>query len=204
MHSNDTISSMANWMLEKFRKYWSNVNSIMGVATLLDPKYKTPLLEYYFEKIFGVNVAEFEVEKIVQLCRDLVSEYKEKANSSMNYSQSSCTTSPSSVLVILGDQGEFEAYLSRKKQKNLQVKYELVRYLELELLPSTLKFDILNWWKINGLQFPILKDIARDIFAIPVFTVASESTFNTGGRLVTGHRNRLIPSTIEASTCSQN
>ncbi|KAL4290572.1 hypothetical protein GQ457_14G016350 [Hibiscus cannabinus] len=86
----------------------------------------------------------------------------------------------------------------------LQVKSELDRYLELELVPSTPNFDILNWWKINGPQFPILKDIARDVFAIPVSIVASESTFSTGGRLVSAQRNRLLPSMVEALTCSQN
>ncbi|KAK8579303.1 hypothetical protein V6N12_069630 [Hibiscus sabdariffa] len=48
-----------------------------GVATLLDPRYKTLLLEYYFEDTYGV-AAESEVEKIVQLCRNLVKEYQEK------------------------------------------------------------------------------------------------------------------------------
>ncbi|KAL4346399.1 hypothetical protein GQ457_17G014320 [Hibiscus cannabinus] len=175
----------------------------MGVATVLDPRYKTPLLEYYFEKIFAVD-ADFEVERIVQLCRDLVSEYEEKKMSLTTNAQSSSSTSLSSVPIDLGDQCEFQAYLSRKKQKKLQVKSELDHYLELELVPSTPNFDILNWWKINGPQFPILKDIARDVFAIPVSTVALESTFSTGGRLVSAQHNRLLLSMVEALTCSQN
>ena len=36
-------------------------------------------------------------------------------------------------------------------------------------------FDILGWWKNNGLKYPTLQMIARDILVIPVTTVASES-----------------------------
>ncbi|KAJ4722279.1 Peroxidase [Melia azedarach] len=46
--------------------------------------------------------------------------------------------------------------------------------------------------------------IARDILAIPVSTVASESAFSTAGRVVSPHRNRLHPNTVEALMCSQS
>ena len=45
-------------------------------------------------------------------------------------------------------------------------------------------FDILLWWKVNSLKYPVLSHIARDVFAIPLSTVAYESTFSTGGRIL--------------------
>ncbi|KAH9685852.1 hypothetical protein KPL70_014129 [Citrus sinensis] len=48
--------------------------------------------------------------------------------------------------------------------------------------PSNDKLKILLWWKVNKSKYPILQKIARDILAIPVSTVASESAFSTGGR----------------------
>ncbi|KAL4353891.1 hypothetical protein GQ457_06G009720 [Hibiscus cannabinus] len=190
-------------MSMKFDKYWNSVNGIMGVGTLLDPRYKTTLLEYYFENIYGIG-AESEVERIVQLCQDLVTEYEEKMMSSNNEPQCFTSTSLDSVPVDLGDPGDFDAYVSRKKQKKLKVKSELDRYLELDIIPRTPNFDILAWWKMNGPQFPILQVIARDIYAIPISTVTSESTFSTAGRLVNAQRNRLHPSTVEALACCQN
>ncbi|KAK2641318.1 hypothetical protein Ddye_023081 [Dipteronia dyeriana] len=44
----------------------------------------------------------------------------------------------------------------------------------------------------------------RDILAIPILTVASESSFSTSDRIVSTHRNRLQPSTLEAIMCTQN
>ena len=60
----------------------------------------------------------------------------------------------------------------------------------------------LAWWKSNGLKYPTLQMIARDILAIPVTTVVSESTFSTSGRLLIPHRSRLHPKTIEAMMCA--
>ena len=43
------------------------------------------------------------------------------------------------------------------------------------------KFDILKWWRLNAERFPVLSKMARDLLAIPISTVASESNFSTSG-----------------------
>ncbi|XP_065617162.1 uncharacterized protein LOC111988797 [Quercus suber] len=43
-----------------------------------------------------------------------------------------------------------------------------------------------------------------NILVIPVTTVASEAAFSTSGRLLSPHRSRLHPKTIEAMMCAQN
>ena len=40
-------------------------------------------------------------------------------------------------------------------------------------------FDILLWWKANSSKYPILSQITRDVLAISVSTIASESAFST-------------------------
>ena len=57
---------------------------------------------------------------------------------------------------------------------------------------------------MNGARFPTLQRIARDIFSIPVSTVASESSFNTSGRVIAPHRGSLHEDTVEALMCNQN
>uniref|UniRef100_A0A2N9GLE9 BED-type domain-containing protein n=1 Tax=Fagus sylvatica TaxID=28930 RepID=A0A2N9GLE9_FAGSY len=57
---------------------------------------------------------------------------------------------------------------------------------------------------LEKLEYPTLQRLARDILAIPVTTVASESAFSTSGRLLSPHRSRLHPRTLEALMCAQS
>lgn len=91
----------------------------------------------------------------------------------------------------------------RKKKKTIS-RSELDYYLEDEILPPSEDFDILGWWKNNGLKYPTLQQIVRDVLAISVTSVASEAAFSTSGRLVSPHRSRLHPKTLEALMCAQN
>jgi hypothetical protein len=64
----------------------------------------------------------------------------------------------------------------------------------MSLVPiSTENFKILDWWKMAGTRYPTLRKIARDIYAIPVTTIASESVFSTSGRVLSEHRSQLTP-----------
>jgi len=83
-------------------------------------------------------------------------------------------------------------------------KSELDFYLEEDVIPPSDTFDILAYWKGCESRCPILSRIARDIYAIPVSTVASESAFSIGGRFVSQHRNRLHPKTLETLMCARD
>ena len=49
------ISRMTESILPKFDFYWIDFNVIMGVTTILDPRYKMKLLEFYYPNIYGKN-----------------------------------------------------------------------------------------------------------------------------------------------------
>ena len=51
--SSDVIRSMTFKILEKLDCYWNVIHGIMVVTTILDPRYKIELLEYYFPIIYG-------------------------------------------------------------------------------------------------------------------------------------------------------
>jgi len=54
-------------------------------------------------------------------------------------------------------------------------------YLEEDNLPITPYFDILSWWETNGLKYPTLQAIIRDVLAISIRTIAFEYAFSTNG-----------------------
>ncbi|XP_057734874.1 zinc finger BED domain-containing protein RICESLEEPER 3-like [Arachis stenosperma] len=62
-------------------------------------------------------------------------------------------------------------------------------------------FSALEWWKNNSLKFKILSKMAADILAIPVSTVASESSFGARGRVIDEYRSRLNQESIETLIC---
>ncbi|KAK9286527.1 hypothetical protein L1049_014925 [Liquidambar formosana] len=177
----DVIQQMAINMVAKFDKYWLVIHGIMGVAAVLDPRYKMDLLEFYFPKLYGDEYLE-EVERVRQLCYDLLIEYQTRQKQSL-------------------DRG---VEVGKEIKRSVNVKSELDHYLDEDVLPRTPDFDILSWWKSNGLKYPTLQAIAKDVLAILVSTVASESAFSTSGRLVSPHRSRLHPKTLEALMCAQN
>ena len=91
-----------------------------------------------------------------------------------------------------------------RQQDDSDVTTELENYYRENLLPTEMELDLLSWWKTNGFKYPTLERIAKDILAIPVSTVASESAFSTSGRLISPHRSRLRPKTLEALMCAQS
>ena len=60
---------------------------------------------------------------------------------------------------------------------------EFDHFINEGVLKRSEDFDILAWWKSNGLKYPTLQMIAIDILVISVTTIVSESAFNTSGRL---------------------
>uniref|UniRef100_A0A803LRL4 hAT-like transposase RNase-H fold domain-containing protein n=1 Tax=Chenopodium quinoa TaxID=63459 RepID=A0A803LRL4_CHEQI len=74
----DYVRVMAQVMLEKYDKYWIGVNALMGVATILDPRYKMALIRFYFGKIYDALNVDKEVERISNLLNELVVEYESK------------------------------------------------------------------------------------------------------------------------------
>uniref|UniRef100_A0A803PZS8 Zinc finger BED domain-containing protein RICESLEEPER 2-like n=1 Tax=Cannabis sativa TaxID=3483 RepID=A0A803PZS8_CANSA len=65
-------------------------------------------------------------------------------------------------------------------------------------------FDILQWWKQNGFKYPIIARMAKEVLAVQMSTVASESTFSASGRILDAFRSSLSPRMVEALICSKN
>ncbi|RVX04653.1 putative AC transposase [Vitis vinifera] len=203
--SNDVVKTMASSMLQKFDKYWSGCHIVMAIAAIFDPRYKIKILEFYFPLMYG-SEASNEIEKICGMCYELLSEYQSKSN--LGQKTSSYGTSSGSTLLELNyDEqdplSKFDLFVHSTIGES-HTKSELDYYLEESILPRNSNFDVLSWWKTNGIKYPTLQMIVRDIYAISVSTVASESAFSTGGRVVSKHRSRLHLDTLDALMCAQS
>ena len=66
------------------------------------------------------------------------------------------------------------------------------------------KLDILAFWKGNEFRYPEVAAMARDVLSIPVSTIALESTFSVGGRVIDQFRSTLKPDVVKALVCSRD
>ncbi|XP_022875812.1 zinc finger BED domain-containing protein RICESLEEPER 2-like [Olea europaea var. sylvestris] len=200
----DEVKWMVSSMKEKFDKYWSDMHEILAVATILDPRYKMKLVEYYFPLIFG-DEAQEEVEKVRAFGHKLLKEYERPHRSTENTSlfPSSSQSESSTTSGKHSRMAGFDTFVSLSVTAD-HVKIEFDVFLDEPVLPRVDDFDLLTWWKANSIKYPTLQKVARDLLAIPVSTVASESAFSTSGRFVSPHRNRLHPKTLEALMCARD
>ncbi|CAA0833498.1 Zinc finger BED domain-containing protein DAYSLEEPER [Striga hermonthica] len=198
---NPIIEQMSANMIEKFDKYWTEIQGIMGITTILDPRFKTDYLLGFIESISGEDseVCAEQVREIIDSLCDLMKGYELEEDGD-NTESSAPPLASSDVL------SSISACVATRRPTMAKLKSELDRYLEDELVSiATKNFQILDWWKvIGGTRYPTLRKIARDLFVVPVSTVASESAFSTSGRVLSDHRSRLTLDILEALMCSQN
>ncbi|XP_030943500.1 zinc finger BED domain-containing protein RICESLEEPER 1-like [Quercus lobata] len=200
LSSNEMISTMAESMLAKFNSYWANVSVVMAIAAILDPRYKMKLLEFYYPNIYGDN-SDLEIEKIKNLCYDLFDEYGDIDESPVDNEGNShipaSTSSPVAQMKfrLSGAMSSFDLFVnnsssSSKKHGSARMKFD--HFINEGVLKRSEDFDIFGWWKSNGLKYPTLQRIVRDILAILVTTIASKSAFSTSGRLLSPHRSSTM------------
>ena len=66
------------------------------------------------------------------------------------------------------------------------------------------ELDVLDFWKTNQNRYGEFSLLARDILSIPITTIASESAFSIGGRIIDKYRSSLKPKVVEAILCTRD
>ncbi|KAJ6437067.1 transposase-like protein [Purpureocillium lavendulum] len=56
----------------------------------------------------------------------------------------------------------------------------------------------IEWWKQHQLEYPVLYQMALDLFSIPGMSAECERVFSQTKKMITDERNRLAPKVIEA------
>ncbi|XP_024948193.1 zinc finger BED domain-containing protein RICESLEEPER 2-like [Citrus sinensis] len=202
------VREIAGQMIKKFDKYWAQIHGILVMAVILDSGFKMQLVNYCFPQLYSEGAAN-EIQRVRNLSNDLVKFYEGKSGNVSDAVVGESSLADVRFNFNLGtgckffDISKFEAFASQNSE-TIVSKSDLERYLEEPLIKFTSDFDILNWWKVNQGKYPILAQMAKDILVVPVTIVASESVFSTRGRVLTPHRSRLHPTTLEALMCSQH
>ncbi|CAN1301696.1 Putative AC9 transposase [Linum perenne] len=145
-------------------------------------------------------------------------EYEKRVNNSQSGSVASSTQTTGVNGGDGGDEDDFEedqeseddcfAAFDDDNHTGDDPRAELVKYLaearEVDSSDKKQRFDVLAYWKASALRFPILSEMARDVLAVPISSVASESAFSTGGRVLSNFRSLLTPAIVEALICAED
>ncbi|XP_061358176.1 zinc finger BED domain-containing protein RICESLEEPER 2-like [Gastrolobium bilobum] len=157
-----------------------------------------------FEKLYERENAEFLSVRVKETLNKMFHSYKDFHGNNLSRLSTKDHEIEDIDLAAFDNSSfasEFERDITVSESLN---KNEVDLYLMEPLEKGTQKFDILNWWKVNSSKYPTLGLVAKDVLAMLVSTVASESAFSTGGRVLNNYRSSLTPKTVEALICAQN
>ncbi|KAL0554309.1 hypothetical protein IC582_008227 [Cucumis melo] len=200
--ANALLVGMANNMKEKFEKYWETMKRIICCCIF-----------------FGPEVAESMGNVVEQCCRRLFHEYSTTRSGSRQGCSSTSTTSTQTISGLdanidfdsnenVGEDFVYDTIVEEFEDDSTTPFEQGSLEIDIYLLDANVRtkgdFDILQRWKMSSDRFEVLGHMARDILAILVSTVAFESSFSTGGRVVDSSRYSLAPKTVEALICTQN
>nr|CAD1829977.1 unnamed protein product [Ananas comosus var. bracteatus] len=208
---------MQTKMVEKFEQYWKDYSLLLSIAAVLDPRHKMRLVEFCYKKLYGsyFNAYYPHVQRIQDATQRLFDWYKEKLGSDLinqaystpcelgggyGASSSKVFREEDSTDDLLEEYYNDEKLLATTEVQSS--KTELERYLEEPTYPREDVFEILEYWKNKQKKYPVISSMARYLLAVPITTVASESAFSAGGRVIDERRASLDPSTVEALMCA--
>jgi len=193
----------------------------LTIASILNPCYKMKSVDYFFNLIYDAEFeCELKINGIRNVLRSLYNEYVVR-HSQANQGTSCfeigggsgigihnvCVSKGFTSKRLASARVALDQFIE-ESSSSVVLKSELDKYLEepvhLFKKGENDSFDILEWWKVNAGKYPVLSMMARDILAIPISTVASESAFSTGGRVISAHRSSMKSSTAQALICTQD
>ncbi|KAJ4782471.1 Zinc finger BED domain-containing protein DAYSLEEPER [Rhynchospora pubera] len=197
------VVQMSLEMFSKWDKYWKDGNIILAIACMLDPRCKLTVVEYYMEQMYPEDCATY-MNNMKNCMNELFKDYVQ-AHSKLVQNQADSSTQQLSTPAALSDTRAGLRDVIRAK-KNAGLKSEVEEYFTEPLDEASLDdhFDILAWWKLKAPKYPVLARLTRDILAVPISTVASESTFNTSGRTLNPGKSSLNDESMEALVCAQD
>lgn len=182
--SNPISLKLKQAMLDNLCKRFGRMEeiSLLSVATILDPRFKTIHLN-------NPNSSA----KAIRLIKNKITEIK---NSSDDTNSSSCHGSSDDDSDQHDNLWSVHTELVTKKaasktseQSEERIPTDLKHYLSQPTI--NLGEDILKYWDQNGSMYPHLKKIVHPYLSVVATSVPSERLFSKAGNIMTEKRNRL-------------
>ncbi|XP_060195560.1 zinc finger BED domain-containing protein DAYSLEEPER-like [Lycium barbarum] len=138
---------MTDKMQVKFDKYWGdfdNINILLFIAVVLDPRYKMRYMKFIFANAYGSLVGNLRSEKVMNTLTRLYQHYQDSSSKTSDINlggQFNMLTESDSGEIC---QSQWEKYL--QEEDNVGNKNDLERYL-IDDMELTKDLNIMAWWK---------------------------------------------------------
>uniref|UniRef100_A0A0D3DTH3 HAT C-terminal dimerisation domain-containing protein n=1 Tax=Brassica oleracea var. oleracea TaxID=109376 RepID=A0A0D3DTH3_BRAOL len=180
---------------------------ILAMGAALDPRIKIEMLQAAYKKL-DPSTSSLKIKELKDSLSALYKDYQKRSQTSS--SGVSLTPTPQEIVTESPLEDDYDNdFFELEKSIGGGVgnpKTHLDIYLEEPRLNrrANLDLDVLSYWKENQHRFGDLASMARDILSIPITTVASESAFSIGSRVLTPYQNHLLPKNVQALLCTRN
>ncbi|OMO50231.1 hypothetical protein CCACVL1_30563 [Corchorus capsularis] len=196
---------------EVFKGQINKMNMIIYVASILDPRKKLSFVDFSIQRMYNEGEYSDLMKTVQETTKELFEGYKTLLSPEKGSGSGGNDATMEEAVTFVDPLGEgneessmdmfWKHEMESGKEEN---RSELDVYLKEDLEKKAGDFDVLGWWKMNSPRFPILSCMARDVLAVHVSTVASESAFSTGGRVLDVYRSRLNSKFVQALVCGQD
>jgi hAT family C-terminal dimerisation region/Domain of unknown function (DUF4413) len=175
----------------------------MSIASVLDPRFKLLSVDFTFKRMYSAEEVGTRNEKVIGTLKSLYEKYlNEHIASKVTASTSNPIVSNLVSRKMMRKDDNFYVYLKSVGVEN-PPKSDLEVYLgePIYMVEVENSFDVLKWWTQNCNKYPVLSKLARDVLCIPITTVAFESAFSAGGRVLDDYRSSLKKDMVEILIC---
>ena len=193
-------------MKVKWIEYFTDFPYIYGIACLLDPGVRQEglenMLEHYY-KVLGVSYDHvLYVTNCLNLLHRLIDMYLPSTETAIPPKTSSSNRFNSKMLGIITKKQKVR--ISTTSAPVASASTTMLREFFSYNYELDEDFEILTWWRSHEIQFPVLAKIARDVLVVPASTIASESAFSAGRRVLDEKRSSLAPDAVKICVCKKD
>jgi hypothetical protein len=175
---NTNLFVTITFMKRKFNRYWKLMWLQISFPVILDPQFKFEFIEFRLRQAFE-SEADIKIAALRRVLSLLCKDYSQVIHYGQDMPPSAAATSE------IDRYSDWDQHLSNSTSStSLPSELELEIYLAKTRIPRRKSFDTLAWWKSNSSEYPTLSRMAQDALAIQASTVASESAFSTGMKLI--------------------
>jgi hypothetical protein len=171
----------------------TDATHIYRMAIALHPSYR---MQYF-------NNCWWRKKDWIDDCKDVLQDAYN------NYASADAAARRQDENITSNSEDEFEQFgkvsTSGRRVKKLRLETEWERWTN-SAVPKQDKHvkNPIHWWWDRRFQYPVLFQIAMDIFSIPAMSSECERVFSQLRRLITFERTRLGDDTIESDECQKH